>query len=420
MAHTTTNRPNSERDASAQPPCPHIASSWGRTAGKTYVPAPFGRMKGVMYVPCVWRVRLRDVLGCVASCLLGCGDDVDPCVEDDGYLGDAAVGCLGGGAPAQLWSEARRARPDGASTSGGQSLVLDESHVYFTTGDERVLSIPKGGGEARELVPISACSIRGLAVDEDWLYYTRNCADERYFLRSALERVPKEGGAPELLAQHPHQSRDVQVGGGFVFWQHVPLGMQESFVRILDLASGERPGLTDPFSPLASATGPIMPFTLRGSHVLWFDAEARALVQTPIAGGESTSTSIAAMLTGSFVEKLMSDGTCIYWHELEALDGRLAYHVGKLCGDLGVPTQAMAAPAADVMAVHEGTLYGAGDNDPSSNAYVSRVYRWAPPEFEPERLAAGLKFAQAIAVDDRNLYVLDDTFDELRLHRIGR
>ncbi|HKO90940.1 MAG TPA: hypothetical protein VJU61_07305, partial [Polyangiaceae bacterium] len=228
-------------------------------------------------------------------------------------------------------------------------------------------------------------------------------------------------GEPEVLVEHPFESRNVQVGGGFLLWNHVPLTTKESFIRILDLASGERPGLTDPFTPLVSVKDYVLPFTLRGSEVFWFDTETTALVQTPVAGGQSTSTPIAGLLEGARVDSLMVDGACIYWHAEAVVRGNgLAYHLGKLCDGMAEPTAAMAAPATEAMAVRDGTLYGAGDNDPSSTAYVARVHRWASPQFEPERLAAGLDFAEAIAVDEENLYFLDGSFDELRLHRIQR
>jgi len=362
-----------------------------------------------------WLLGRAAGCACALACWGCAADDPNPCLVDEGYLGDP-VGCVDGRAPAKLWSGTARARPEEASTSFGPSLVLDETDVYWSTRDERVLRVAKTGGRVTELVSLSNCSIRGLAVDDAWVYYTRNCADPTHLLRSTLERVPKSGGEDEVLAEQYFESREVTLGAGRVLWLHVSWADPVSFVRQLDPTSAERPGPDDSFEALAVASATYLPFVALGGEVYWFDASGRTLHVTPIGGGQSDSRLVASL--ESEVLELFAEGDCLFWTARDNVEHVLGYRIHKRCGDSGQEELAMAERATERMVVRGEELFGAGDNDPSSATYVARVYRWSPPDFEPTTIAAGLDFVQALARDETHLYWIDDTFGELRLYRI--
>ena len=74
------------------------------------------------------------------------------------------------------------------------SPVLDADRVYFANNSGYVASVSKHGGEPVDTA-VEIAELHGLAVDETHLYWLEGEPSS-----SELKRVPKAGGAPELLA----------------------------------------------------------------------------------------------------------------------------------------------------------------------------------------------------------------------------
>lgn len=89
-------------------------------------------------------------------------------------------------------------------------IVTDDTHVYWTNfGDGQVLRIPKHGG-AQEILHSGQTQPRGIAIDDEHLYWTTY---------RGVWRMPKGGNTAELISGDPGPNTDgVALDETHVYW----------------------------------------------------------------------------------------------------------------------------------------------------------------------------------------------------------
>jgi hypothetical protein len=373
----------------------------------------------------------------------------------DARTGFAPSGCAGDGAYAYL----RRVRIDGTSdpatlalgdrcAGGATDLVVDASDVYWvtSTGSPNTYTIrrvPLSGGAGAPLVTAAPFfEITALAADADHIYW------QEYLDSSQVKRVPKGGGAVEVVASGARAPRGgLVVGGGFVYFADTDffdehrvlrapagggaaqvlapiLGVDQSGARVprsivvaasnvywadsgaihaVPTDSGAVatpvPGLTSPVSLAVSAT-----------ELFWLESvccahgQTGTLTRAPLAGGAGTvvASGLAAPTT------LAVDGANAFWAE----GGPLAFTegFGRIAATPtggGAITTVASGVAGDfpVIAVHGGHVF-IGDR-----FTVKTVPVGGGPV---ERLAIGDFLIEDIATDGAHVYWIEDGFTAIR------
>jgi hypothetical protein len=124
------------------------------------------------------------------------------------------------------WSNAgsnsiARATKDGSqeevlakSLSEPAALALDESHVYWAEGWD-IVRLAKAGGEPQTLNTDHHSFAKALAVDDTHVYYLRDAEEG---LGWVLVRIPKTGGAEEILFSGTSLGEAVYVDATHVYW----------------------------------------------------------------------------------------------------------------------------------------------------------------------------------------------------------
>jgi hypothetical protein len=111
-----------------------------------------------------------------------------------------------GGAPVQL-----------ATCVGPMGIAVDASNVYFTSGDGKILQVPKGGGDPLTLSAELGNEPWGIATDGKNVYG----ASMDY---GTIVKVPIGGGAATVLAWGQGDPAGVAVDATYVYWTAVESG----------------------------------------------------------------------------------------------------------------------------------------------------------------------------------------------------
>lgn len=165
------------------------------------------------------------------------------------------------------------------------AVAVDAAAVYFTdlTGVRRV---GKGGGPAVLLASVEDAD--SIALDDAWVYVKTigNTGD----LTATIVRVPKAGGAPEVVAQsgieaYHYFSQELGVDAENVYW----VAPSQGTVMSAPKAGGGAPaalasGIADPVS--LTVDGANVYFTVRGKD--GGSDDDRAVGRVPSAGGDVT------------------------------------------------------------------------------------------------------------------------------------
>jgi hypothetical protein len=98
---------------------------------------------------------------------------------------------------------------------GSFGLAVDERFVYWSNHEEgRLRRVPRRGGRTTELARTGSPDL--LVVDGGFVYFTDNDVRKQ---AGAIRRVPREGGAVELVvARRRRTIEDFLVDGGTVYW----------------------------------------------------------------------------------------------------------------------------------------------------------------------------------------------------------
>lgn len=180
------------------------------------------------------------------------------------------------------------------------SLIVDNTHVYFTTyssGCNPLVRVEKGGANAAGFAASGALGA-GLAADGAALYFTQG-----------VYRLAKDGGAPLQLSPEG-------VEGLAVDETHVYAQTNSSLVRART-DGGERRLLAS----WPSCGGTHYPYNVAvdGAHVYWLEQCSKTLrrIKKDGTGEEIVYTAPNCLMS------LMLDGDSIYWSECDEPTGRI-------------------------------------------------------------------------------------------------
>jgi hypothetical protein len=144
-----------------------------------------------------------------------------------------------------------------AATSDVDSIVLDQTSVYWSDQSGAVMSVPKGGGATSHLFDGSYCNI---AVDETSLYWSQY---------GRMWSMPKAGGTPTSLTTMLDTCYTLTTDDSNIYWVGTPVSSFQ--VTSVPKAGGE-------ISVLAINQGFSPGIVADGTSVYWGDDDHDAIV----------------------------------------------------------------------------------------------------------------------------------------------
>jgi hypothetical protein len=306
-----------------------------------------------------------------------CVPEVTETTPDDGSTGQGAG--TGAGAGAGGDGNPSTVTLDTAPALGGAAdcaLILDESNVYWSLGDE-LRRVPKSGGPGAVLATMERIS--RVAQDADHVYWTSYSDD-------TIERVDKEGQSPPaLLTTYVSSPQGVVVDGGTLYWI-------EDELMTMPATGGAIPTV---FSPDAY---PHSALAADATHLYWY---GEGLVAQAMSG-QDTPTPLAPTDIPFMIA--VDDATVFYSTDSSAQGGKI-HSVPKEGGSPNVlATGAIGALAIDATHVY----FVTGSIGPSNTHHVMRSHK-ASANPEPVAEISAILAAQyrCIAADDIFLYWVD-------------
>jgi hypothetical protein len=185
-------------------------------------------------------------------------------------------------------------------------LAVDDTYVYFsssgaevgTTG--KIQRVAKAGGDVTDLVTGLGVPY-GIAVDADYVYFTDRLAN-------ALERVPKTGGSPAVIASaQPHCNR-IAMAATNIYWTNSGATEDHDGSLVTMPLAGGTPvvlaaGLADPEAIAVDATDVYWTNTSAG--------EPATVMRTRSDGSQTQPTTLATNL--DYPIGIALDDTTLYW-----------------------------------------------------------------------------------------------------------
>jgi hypothetical protein len=351
----------------------------------------------------------------VACFACGANETVDYCVEK-GKIADPPVGCHGNTLSLLATATSSVQRYNDQVAWSEQTIALDESDVYWSDVNGRVLRTPKRGGETAELLPASACSIADVVVDDSYAYFGQNCRiegdDSGFPVRGRVVRIDKSGsGELELASFDRTEIRFLQVVDGSVYFMTDTV--ITSSVRVTSSDGTDSPGR----APLVTVSSPHLPFVVHGTDLYYGDNAKQRVERRPLAGGGAVTVAV----TAEVVSDLQVIDGVLHWQLRDsAANSSVSY---RASADGASGELALTGPCTDLLTGDELGYYGVGDIDPEASTAL-RVHRWLAPDYENELLAAGLNMPSGLAMDKARLYFTDlvwtDEPQKLRLMSVPR
>jgi hypothetical protein len=184
----------------------------------------------------------------------------------------------------------------------GTGLALDSDRVYWSTTDDRILSVPKGGnaGPTTVLAQNSGFNLarRSVAVDADRAYWMEGAVD--------ILSIPKSGGAmPTVLATLPPDAVLFTTDAKRIYWGDISLGHVSSMPK-----GGGAPKV------LVSGEDQVLGIAVNSSCVYWIASAGNQLrVRAASKNGGPATTIAPLVLSTSYV--VVADETHLYWEDLQ-------------------------------------------------------------------------------------------------------
>lgn len=277
--------------------------------------------------------------------LTACGNACAALGSDSANCGECGHDCLGTSCNSGLCDPATV----GSGLADPRNLAVDDSHVYWTTGDGKVQRVPKVGGAVETLasdqdspgaVTVDATSVfwineaggkvmrvpkdasedpkmlfkadglRSIALDEHSMYLSRKLK------KGEIRKSDKEGGSPlTLAADQPHPT-DIRLLGGLLIWagqvepdddvngDGIPDGEQGltgGYVRSMPREGGA-------LVTLALGEGEIVALAVGAGTAVWADGTSHRIRSQTMVAGEPTT-----LVEGQDVRGLAADGATVLW-----------------------------------------------------------------------------------------------------------
>jgi hypothetical protein len=179
-------------------------------------------------------------------------------------------------------------------------FALDDDRVYWTTTQDTILSVPKGGNAGVTTVlaanPKFNLVRRGVAVDADRTYWMEGAVD--------ILSIPKGGGMPTVLSTQPPDALSFTADAKRLYWGDVSLGHVTSISK-----SGGAPKTIVTGEQLVAA------ITVSSSCVYWIavDEQGKSVVR---AASKNGGPAITISPTGTAPNSVVvADDTHVYWED---------------------------------------------------------------------------------------------------------
>jgi hypothetical protein len=227
--------------------------------------------------------------------------------------------------------QATVAQTEGIELAGGiahpEDVAVDDQFVYFANyNDGAIGRVPKAGGPVVKLAQ-GTPSVKGLAVDGDWVYWTDNSPESP--MRRGM-KVSKGGGAPVRALADAEDPLEIAVRAGSLYWVSGGVALRRA-----PLAGGE------PATVVAGAS--INTFALDDGYAYWVNTGATnqrngVVARKPLAEGGAVAVLTADQESA---RKIVIDEEAVYW----VVGGRGGGAVMKLAKPGGTAADGGAAPA---------------------------------------------------------------------------
>jgi hypothetical protein len=250
------------------------------------------------------------------------------------------------------------------------AIVTDDRYVYWINDTPNVIRrVPKTGGAVFDVGPILSPVQHGMAIDDAYVYAGSG----------EIDRVPKAGGSPSLVAQGENAAYGMTADATTFYWAEITGPVRST------------PKTGGPVNDLAFAKGGATEVLTDGAfayYTTWYPPNGGAW-RVPIGGGTSQLLQNAA-----YSDYLAIDATNLYWDTRTSSSGPgSVWTVPKTGG-----TAIALAPTADGMglAVDDTYVYWADAFD-----HISRVPKKGGPAAV---FIAGLRNVRALAIDTYCVY----------------
>ena len=168
-------------------------------------------------------------------------------------------------------------------------VAADDTSVFWTTDS----SVMKASSCGADVVTLATCtSPDAIVVDSDGIYVTT--------LDGALVKIPKQGGAPVVLATFADRAVGLAVSNGVVYWTTRNEATQQGALRSVPAAGG---------AAAALFSGPIDPGLAVDATAAYF-ASDRALTKLYLDG-----TGSASLADNQLIQSIAVDPTNVYWDD---------------------------------------------------------------------------------------------------------
>ena len=193
--------------------------------------------------------------------------------------------------------------PEARSATAG--IAVDDTHVYFSGSGGRVVSrVPKGGG-ARELLASNVDYPQQIAIDSTHVYVAMNGTGPAGTTPTgAIVRIPKAGGPIEELAKNQHFPGAIAIDGANVYFANSAddylAGPDGSIARV-PKTGGAVEVLTN------EVVGEAKQIVIAGGSLFYVGRQSHALTRVPLTGGSPTTA-----LPSSLELTLATDGSSLF------------------------------------------------------------------------------------------------------------
>ena len=270
-------------------------------------------------------------------------------------------------------------------------------------------------------------------MDEVGVYFGENCripdGEGSFPVQGTLAWLSKDDGTrTDLMTQHAADIRHVGVSEGEVYGAFsAEVEQSASLVRL------RRDGVMSPGNTptLVDVRSVSLPFALEPDGVVWFNARTKTFFRLRKASGSSEliarfrdAPEVNDMREVPDVESLFVVGGSVNVAARVHLDsGATERRLWRAPLSGGPPEQAFDGIVSEFVTADGAGYYGAGFNT-QDGLVVNRIYRWLPPKYEPEAIAAGLDWPKSIAIDGTHAFFIDESVGDptftLRLVRVER